>query len=284
VDPFLVFARLGQYGTLLPLLGLTAFGAYAPQTPRPSPAVLRGLAVGGLAATAVYLLALSASMAGSLKDGATPGFIWLVVSSTSVGWALIVRAAALLIALLVIARGSSRLLIPASAVAAGTLAFGGHANSGEGLFRVLRLSSDMLHLGAAAVWVGALCAFLSLARRDAREPSTIRALEKFAGVGTAVVAVLIATGLINGITIVGWPLPPMNGAWLWLMLTKLTLFVGMLVLAAANRFKLTPKLASGPSVDAVRQLRASLMAETTLAASVLVLVAVLGTLMPPMVM
>jgi putative copper resistance protein D len=101
------------------------------------------------------------------------------------------------------------------------------------------------------------------------------------------VAVLVATGLVNGWFLVG----PTRLAGLWttpyglLLSVKLALFAGMLALAAANRFRLTPALgaaldgAVGPT-EALSALRRSLLVETSLAFAVLGLVAWFGMLAP----
>ncbi len=59
----------------------------------------------------------------------------------------------------------------------------------------------------------------------------------------------------------------------------------MLGLAAANRFRLTPRLAAaigagGPTAAAVADLRRSVLVETSIGVLVLVLVSLLGALAP----
>ena len=114
-----------------------------------------------------------------------------------------------------------------------------------------------------------------------------RALHGFAGVGSASVAVLVLSGLVNSWFMVG----PDRIAGLLstpygLLLTgKLVLFALMLVLAAANRFHLTPDLGSalddpeylGPAIS---RLKRSLVMETLLALGLLALVSIMGTLAP----
>src|SRR3546814_5037416 len=67
-----------------------------------------------------------------------------------------------------------------------------------------------------------------------------------------------------------------------LMLAKIVLFLGMLVMAAANRFRLTPGLERAierrDHAQALSTLRRSLALETTVAVMILGLVAWLGTL------
>ena len=70
-----------------------------------------------------------------------------------------------------------------------------------------------------------------------------------------------------------------------LLIAKLLLFAIMLVLAATNRFTLTPSfkhaLQSGGTNRARRRLQISLIIELSLAAAIIGLVAWLGTLEPP---
>jgi len=149
-----------------------------------------------------------------------------------------------------------------------------------------------LHALAASVWVGALVAFFGLLVAGARSAETNHALHaalhRFSGVGSALVAVLVVTGLVNSWVLVG----PENLEGLWttaygqLLSLKLLIFVGMLGLAAANRFRLTPALAraiennSVPD-EALGSLRRSILLEALLGLAVLLLVAWFGTLAPP---
>jgi putative copper resistance protein D len=70
-----------------------------------------------------------------------------------------------------------------------------------------------------------------------------------------------------------------------LLLLKLAFFAGMLLLAASNRWRLTPALGaalgSGGVAPALSRLRTSLLAEGAAALAILGLVAWFGTLEPP---
>ena len=109
----------------------------------------------------------------------------------------------------------------------------------------------------------------------------------FSGVGTASVAVLVLSGLVNSWFMVGPDrLSGLFTTTYGLLLTgKLVIFALMLVLAAANRFHLTPDL--GSALDdpedlrvAVGRLKRSLVMETLLALALLGTVAIMGTLAP----
>jgi len=100
--------------------------------------------------------------------------------------------------------------------------------------------------------------------------------------GTLIVATLAVSGAINGEVIVGLAqLPALAGSrYGWLLGAKLALFLLMLALAAANRWRLGPALESGAPQRALTHLRLSLIVETGAAIVIFGLVAWLGTLDP----
>src|SRR3546814_2964280 len=97
----------------------------------------------------------------------------------------------------------------AGSVAVATLVWAGHAGATEGTAGTVHRVSDILHLIAAAAWIGAIGAFLILiAPQRLREwPGGLqiaaRSLDQFSRVGTICVLVIAATGLINSQMIVG---------------------------------------------------------------------------------
>jgi putative copper resistance protein D len=113
-------------------------------------------------------------------------------------------------------------------------------------------------------------------------------LDRFSGIGPAVVAVLVLTGLVNSWFLVGlaqWQ-ALFTTAYGIALTAKLGLFAGMLLLAAANRYRLSPKLRAdverGASpATSLRKLRVSILTETTLSILILAAVALLGTWEPP---
>ncbi len=158
----------------------------------------------------------------------------------------------------------------------------------------LGFGGDALHLLAAGIWVGALVPLAILSRHSLRTRTTAdarathQALEKFSGIGPAVVSVLILTGLINSWFLIGpaqWR-DLFTTVYGWALLAKLALFAGMLGLAAGNRYWLTPRvkaaIAQNQSLDASHAaLRTSVATETGLAFLVLLIVSLLGLLEPP---
>src|SRR3546814_16829471 len=88
----------------------------------------------------------------------------------------------------------------AGSVAVATLVWAGHAGATEGTAGTVHRVSDILHLIAAAAWIGAIGAFLILiAPQPLREwPGGLqiaaRSLDQFSRVGTICVLVTAATG------------------------------------------------------------------------------------------
>ena len=114
------------------------------------------------------------------------------------------------------------------------------------------------------------------------------ALLRFSGIGTSVVAVLVLSGLVNSWFLIGFDKIDQLfvSRYEQILLLKLVLFGAMLLLAAANRFRLTPRLeaaldSGGAPLDPIRLLSISILTETVLGIAVLTAVAWLGTLEPP---
>ncbi|WP_051519830.1 copper homeostasis membrane protein CopD [Sphingobium sp. Ant17] len=275
----LVFARFGLMADLTLLMGLPLF--WWAMGMAGSRVVLVALALGGMALSALWLLASGASMTGTPMlppDWATAE---ILLTMTPIGPVLAVRAAALLAALGLAVAGRNRLVLIPAAVAAATIAWTGHAGATEAMAGTIHRAADVAHIWAACGWIGALAALLHAV--TARRPNVDRVavmLAKFALLGTVFVATLVVTGVVNSLMIVGIAdLPALAGRrYGWLLGAKLLLFAGMLGLAALNRWRLTPTLERGDG--AIGALRLSLAVETSAAIAIMALVALLGTLDP----
>lgn len=304
-DGLNIVVRFALYVDLMLLFGLPLFVLYAPKeivwhsaSGLPLRRMLATLAVLGVVLSVVGLVVVCAAMAGMPLMGVDRATVEMVVTQTPFGAAWQLRLVALAIAFaasVAMHRRGSRPLMAMSAVASGaalaSLAWTGHGAAGEGLAGTIQLTADIIHLLAAGVWVGALAAFgMLLFRTHAkRSPDHIvlthRALERFSLVGTLTVAALVGTGLVNSFFLVGLANLSTLAATLYgqLLIAKLVLFALMLGLAAANRFRLTPALAGqeGDRSAQIGALRRSLAFEAGAAVAILVLVAWLGTLAPP---
>ena len=265
--------------------------------PRP---LLMGSAMAILVACVLGLLAQTIVLAGSPQDGLQLDALSAAITGMSFGKSSVARAVTAILfigAFALFGRGRRGwwIAILAGGVICASFAWMGHGAATKGAGGLLHLASDILHTLAASVWIGALVAFLILLATDGRQSGAGRealhaALHGFSGLGSALVAVLVATGLVNSWFVIGLAGVPhlWISAYGQLLTLKLVLFVVMVGLAAANRFHLTPRLGAAvcetaPTHEAVVALRNSLAWETAISIAVLALVAWFGMLEPPSV-
>ena len=289
-----VALRFGVYADLLLLFGLAAYPLYAatPSRPLGGRPMIAGLAGLGVLLSALSFLQMVASMSGATIADIDRGTFDFVLFETPPGRAFLWRTAAL--AGYPVAGTISVALIVATVLGAGaalgTLAWTGHAAVTEGAAGTIHRLADGLHLLAAGAWLGALAVLVTLLFARIEDDQSVAAarsaLAGFAVAGSIIVAVIVATGLINvWMIIVGVEGALRLSTTLYgqLLGVKLVLFAAMLGLAAANRWRLTPRLASGDASrdsGGVRALRISIGLETSAAVLILALVAWLGTLSP----
>jgi copper transport protein len=214
------------------------------------------LAVCAGALAVLALLGIPLQGAAAAASGLGDAFTWDVVSSvaeTRYGKVELVRAGlalGLFAVALVLRRatGRARETWNAAAVllAAGlvmTPSFGGHASVAGNL----ALVADVLHVVAAAAWVGGL-AFVVAAlvfALDERWPLATRSVPRFSTMAVAAVALLLVAGTINGyLQVRSW-----RGLWETeyglLLLAKVALVLPLLGLGAYNNRYAVPRLRAG---------------------------------------
>ena len=303
----LVVARLVLFASLLVLFGASLFFLYG-LDPTAHGAVCRDTwprrllpasAVVGLLASIGWLVAETASLMGQPLLRIDWASLQAVATQTRFGQITLARFG-LLAAALVLTRflSVSRTLWATLAVlggaAAASFAWTGHGSLGAGAGRLVHLTGDVVHLWAAGIWLGALVALgiLLYGSSANQAPPDLRSaaysLERFSGIGSAVVAVLLLSGLVNTGYVIG------SSRWQEIFTTvygrllslKLALFAAMLLLAAVNRYRLSPRLRSAlekstPTAGALQVLRRTVMLETCLGLAVLAAVALFGVLEPP---
>lgn len=307
MDLVIAAARLLQFVGAVSLFGAPLFFLYAwSEAARAGDSKLAwgrplvGWSSGLLAiGTFGALLGQTAVMAGDPAMAINPEALKLVLTGTTFGYAIAARLALAVMVLafsLWLSPGLRlwRVCSAAGALILASFAFTGHGAAEEGPAGVAHAVADILHLIAAGVWLGALAALggaLWRVRRSA-DPETLtilhQGLERFSGVGSLAVAALLVSGLVNSWFLVGLRpfgeilATPYGG----LLMVKLVLFAAMLLLAAANRFRHTPRLGTALSEGghasgaAVAALRRSVLIETALGIGVLTLVSLLGMLAP----
>lgn len=300
IDAALIASRWLQFAAATVLCGVPAFALYGLSPAarlREAPWLKRWIvsaAALALVAAIALLLAQSAEMAGDPALAFDPGTVWTVVSSTYFGTVWLVRLALLLLtAVLALTLRASRnslvTLTLVGAVAAASLAWTGHGGEGEGIAGSVHRLADVLHLVAAAAWIGALVVLLRLlSAPDRGDDDALLGLVRFSGIGPLVVATLIVTGLVNAWALAGDGsiLEAAATTYAFVLYVKLVLFGAMLLLAAFNRLQLSPRLgAAGADAmargSAIATLRRSVLTETVLAALVIAIVGALGVMEPP---
>ena len=290
--------RFGVYLDLMLLFGLAAYplysgGAEHPATGRGRPLLL-ALAMLGIALGIASFIAMTASMAGVPVAELDRETLAFVLQETGHGTAFVIQTLALVAAfgLALSGRGNRGgwFIAAAAGVALGSLAWTGHAGATEGWPGAVHRLSDIVHLLAASAWIGALAMLLRAlaATKDVLVvPEAKEALTAFAVAGSVIVGLIIVTGIVNSVMIVGVGGLPLLPYTLYgqLLIAKLGLFALMLVLASLNRWRLTPRLDpkrdNGDPSRAIAAVRTSLVLEAGAAITILTLVAWLGTLAPP---
>jgi len=302
-DGLLVPGRFTLYLGLMLAFGMPVFILRVMGVNTSPPLAHRVLRVASAAAAVSLLASVTVlwAMAESMSGTSEPGAVWSVVKTlltqTTVGMTWDLRVVLLFVSLWLgvgtVFKERTRVvaLSVLGAIALATLAWAGHGAMSDGAVGWLHLGADIFHLLVAGAWVGSLATLTLIARTasryDGREAVTLlsSAATGFARMGTLIVAVLILSGVINYILIIGPTLSGLIGSrYGRLLLVKLALFATMLMLAAANRFRLAPALERArrdeDTAGAVSALTRSLYLETALVVSILGLVAWLGTLDP----
>lgn len=280
-DLGLAAARFASLAVFLAMVGIPFHLATTGQKRIGQPARI-ALAVLALLALFASLWSAAASVAAMAAMPVTQldrETILAVLDATPLGTVLNVRLAAsvaLLAVLAVCPRSLPILLIALAGLASSALT--GHSGAAEGATGLVQRLLDMVHLGAASLWLGALLVFLSSVLWQTDSHERVARLSAFARTGTIVVIALAATGSLNAWLIgrEGWS---SGSGWTLLLAAKIVLFLAMLGFAALNRWRLTPALERG-APGAEKQLLRSLCLETACALAIVALVAMLGMLDP----
>jgi putative copper resistance protein D len=308
VDDPLIYVRAIQFASTLTVAGAVFFVPFVAEpafrsdgvgarTPAAVYRALRWIAWLGLFLTvlsgAAWLVLVAQSMSGSaMGDIFAEGILWTVLAHTVFGhaWLLRLVLACVLGAMFVpffSARNGTSFAVKAVVVVvaaglAGTLAFAGHAAAGPGIGGFVHLAGDILHLIAAAAWLGMLVPLalvLSSARHDAAAVGFARtATMRFSNCGIASVATLLVTGAINTLNLVGSVSALTGTDYGRLLLLKVALFFGMVAIAVVNRVWLAPRLEANRG--ALRSLWRNTVVEVAAGAAVLAVVAALGVTPP----
>ena len=238
------------------LLGGTAFfGAWvlpragaAPEDRRRIQRLAVGSAAGALATLVAWTLAETAILAGDL------GGLTIVLARTLFGHLVLLQAAFLVLAAAALRRGFGVATI-AAAIVLGLEAAHGH---GMAMGDRLLLAAGVVHLLAAAVWVGGLPPLL-LTVRAAPVAVARRAARWFSPPGALAVVALAGSAVVQAAILVGTPSALVATRYGVLVLCKASLFAALLAGAGANRYRFAPAL---PDRRAQRHLAATILFQT----------------------
>lgn len=115
----------------------------------------------------------------------------------------------------------------------GTWAFAGHAGSQR--WPAVGVINSIAHHGAAAAWIAGLAIVMGICLRASAPVDLADVLRRFSGVAARCVAVLVVTGIVQMVRLVGSPLALLDARHGRLLAVKLVVVGAMLLLAAANR-------------------------------------------------
>lgn len=280
-DVLIWLGRLGLYTGLFVGIGgafFTAWLATGLRDPAAGRLVAVGLAAGALAGTLALGLQGLDALGRPLAD-LTSGEVWRAGLDTSYGTTVVVALLALALAGASLAPADRRLRCGLAAVAlAGVglaLAASGHAGSASPQW--LTRPAVLVHGVAVAYWIGALAPLALMLRHG--KPGIPDLVRRFSNGAVLSVLALVVTGTALALIQVPDPTSLLATAYGRILAVKLGPVGALLVLAAANRFLLTPAL--GTSNEAERKLARSAVAELALAAVIFGLVGLWRFTPPP---
>ncbi|WP_441236486.1 copper resistance CopC/CopD family protein [Bradyrhizobium sp. 930_D9_N1_4] len=194
---------------------------------------------------------------------------WKVAFATSAGPALLVAIAAMLIALLALRSAwYARALAIIALIGVGlSLAMTGHAATAPP--EALTRPAIFLHGLGVTIWIGALAPLAALMSKPT--VATLPIVNRFSRIAALAVGVLALTGLGLAIVQLEKPVALVETRYGAILATKLSLVIGLLALAALNRFRLTPALAR--DATGAPALRRSIVLESVIALAILAVVA-----------
>ncbi|MBV8213870.1 MAG: CopD family protein [Verrucomicrobia bacterium] len=247
----------------------------------------------------VWFWVVAATISGAATMLAVDGeTLQTVLLQTQFGHLWAGRLACCLILGILLFSGSHELIIAFLSFAVlASLAGSGHSGALVANAGLLPLAGDIAHLIAAAFWPGGLVPLLVLLVGQYRSGDQSNRMfltdvvRRFSGLSLVIVALLVATGLLNTYFIVGSLGALFTTDYGRLLLFKIALFFLMLALGALNLFVLKPRLchaamdetqAAGAVMMPMQSLIRSVACETLLATGVVWVIGFLGATPPPM--
>ena len=286
---FLALARAIHFVSLMMIFGGSGYAALLRrgricELPLKSVrAVFTVAATLALVSGIAWFCLVAGQMSGSWRGAADPTILRMAAFETRFGHIFLARLIGL-VALLSICtmKRSSIVAMPVlGGLLLASLAPVSHAAATmDGEIAITGAINDAVHLLAAASWLGGLTVLVLLIPRHWTDPAALAGpLRIFSSWGSAVVALLVLTGVINALAILPVSRMSLHNPYSELLLTKVGAVAVMVCLAALNRWRFAPALPSGGE-SVIRQLASSVGLELVLALLVVSLVGSLGTIAP----
>ena len=225
--------------------------------------------------------------------------LWIVLEQTQFGLIFQLRgvSAALLIWIVLSRRNAhatrrpvlSILSVSVAVFYIGTIAWTGHAGASPGRLGYFHLTSDFLHLVTAGAWLGEVAplaiTLYRLRQSSERVVAIYGLVQRFSDFGVAVVAILLASGVVNAWFLLGSVHALIGTEYGRLLMVKIALFVAMVSLAALNRLIFVPENTpvlqnEGQSNSDAKRLQRIIGAELCLGMAIIFVVGILGTMAP----
>ncbi|TDU32322.1 putative copper resistance protein D [Panacagrimonas perspica] len=255
----------------------------------------RTLPIAALLLCLALLAVLHAQACGVAGGWASPDLMAQLARDTAYGhwWCLRALGAMAVLFIACVATATPAPLLRAAALvgtsfaAATTIALApltGHAAGTEQAAWLVPL--HMAHLLALSAWLGALPAWIGLARRAAHEPDArirdfvARALERFSRLAMACMAVIVGTGVVLAFQFIDDQGDLLGTRYGLLLCAKLVVLVFVLRIADAVRRRVLPRLRTAEASDAFAAGATSVRLEWWLALGLLGLGATLAQTVP----
>jgi putative copper resistance protein D len=233
--------------------------------------------------TLVWLGLEAASLGDGWSDALNPGVVGSVLFGTDFGgiWQRHLVLAAFLAALLWKGAGRPRLVAILAGLLLADLGCIGHATIPMGLLGGLSRAALAVHLLAGGAWLGSLPMLLLVTRRlddPTAHTDAVQTLRRFSNAGHVAVALVVASGVVNTILVLGtWPVE-LALPYQILLDAKIAVVATMIGLAVINRYRLVPCLRA--DATALPQIKRNTVAILVLGWSALALVSLFGLLEP----
>lgn len=237
--------------------------------------------------TLISKLLLVSAQTGLLGDGwkdTVNAPLMLAMLQTSFGRAWQLQCGlALAACLMLLLHGAicQRMLLIFAVLQLAGMAFIGHAGLLEGTTGVLQRGNQIVHLLSAGFWAGGLLPVLVLmhdARYSEHRTGAIETMMRYSRYGHLAVAMVIASGALAALLLLGWPLTHFR-LYSQLLLVKSLLVAAMVGIALFNRYWLVPRFQQSEH-DAQQRFITTTLTEVVLAALALLSVSIFATLDP----